>query len=511
MTQDLFSNPALLKTNNKNEKTSKIISANSISSASSANSTSSVKSTNFSQEKKAYSVSEFNLTLANLLTDKFPSVWVYGEVINFANIKGHWYFSLRDKNSQINCLMFSSRNLFLPKPITNGLFIYVKASANLYSAKGSLQLVVEGIKLENEGDILKNIEELKQKLIKEGIFNKPKKHLPTYAKNIALVTSAQGSVIHDIRQVFEKSWRLTNLFVFDVGVQGASAVDEISRAFAQINSTYEKYDLIVLARGGGSNTDLAIFNDEKIIRAIFSAKLPVISAIGHATDTSLADLIADYSATTPTAAAEKICENFLELKNHFVFLQNRLAIAMQAQLNLKKSELQKTLEKIKLIGKLKISRIDFSLQKRQILKNQLEKNLIKKEQKFNQLKAKLQNLQLKRHCLFLENRLDLLKSKLQKESPLSAIHFLQAKTQTLHKQIVNGALEKQTASENKFFNLATKLDAVSPLKVLNRGFALITDANSNQLIKDADTLNPNQPLKIQLAKGTIQATFVGKI
>ncbi|HPD02053.1 MAG: exodeoxyribonuclease VII large subunit [Christensenellales bacterium] len=272
------------------------------------------------QEKNYISVSELNAAIKTVLLHTMErSILVFGEVSGFKISGGHAYFTLKDKSSQISCVCFSCSRTYIPK---DGESVICEGAVDYWEKGGRLSFSVKSIEAVGKGILYLEFERLKAKLLGEGLFDaEKKKPIPAFAKNILVVTSKTGAVIRDIVTTVRRKNPVVNIVVKDVKVQGATAAAEICEALKKVDKL--GYDVIIIARGGGSLEDLAPFYDENLVRVIFAMKTPVISAVGHETDFSLCDLVADARAATPTAAAELAAYDYYALINNVSALLNR--------------------------------------------------------------------------------------------------------------------------------------------------------------------------------------------
>lgn len=280
---------------------------------------------------KFLSVSELNAQLKSVIKEHFPSVFVEGEICNLTKHQsGHCYFSLKDDDSTIRCVLFKGTRTRLKIDIENTQKVQITGEISLYEKRGEYQIICSNIA--QCGTDANALEKLKQKLKAEGLFDsKHKKPLPKFPHKIALITSKSGAALHDILFVANKRWNLIELSIFDTLVQGENAKFQIAESIALADNG--KFDIIVLARGGGSLEDLWAFNEEIVARAIFKAKTPIVSAIGHEIDFLLSDLVADIRAPTPSAAMELILPDKSEWLLKLVELQNELDSAYLAQIS----------------------------------------------------------------------------------------------------------------------------------------------------------------------------------
>jgi len=262
-----------------------------------------------------YTVSQLNLQVKSLLEEAFPFVWVEGEISNFAAPRsGHWYFSLKDAGAQVRCAMFRGQQRKLPFTPKDGAHILIKARVSLYENRGDFQLIVEDMEERGEGKLQRAYELLKKKLEAAGLFEEShKKPLPPYPKQIGIITSSTGAALHDVLTVLKRRYPLAPIILYPTLVQGSTAAAHIVHAIQTANQRGE-CDVLILTRGGGSLEDLWPFNEEAVAHAIYHSQLPIISAIGHEVDFTIADFVADKRAPTPSAAAEMAVPSTPELE-----------------------------------------------------------------------------------------------------------------------------------------------------------------------------------------------------
>lgn len=291
-----------------------------------------------------YTVSALNHMVQDLLEDAFLPVWIEGEISNFAcPSSGHWYFSLKDQGAQVRCALFNGKQRFkgLLQP-KDGLHVLVRAKISLYPVRGEFQLIIEHLELAGEGALRQAFEQLKKRLAEEGLFSeKYKKTLPAFPKTLGVITSATGAVLRDISVILKKRFSALKIIVYPCRVQGQTAATEIAAQIAQANQRQE-CDVLILARGGGSLEDLWPFNEEIVARAIFASQLPLISAVGHETDFTIADFVADCRAATPSMAAQIVSPNSEE----YVALLGNLAQRLTQSLLQKTQHAQQILEHV---------------------------------------------------------------------------------------------------------------------------------------------------------------------
>ena len=278
-----------------------------------------------SAEIKIFSITEINKLVKQLLQDNFPTIWVKGEISNFTEASsGHWYFSLKDDNAQVRCTMFKGQNnevKWIPK---NGDMIEAQCKIGLYEQRGDYQLNISSLQQAGLGKLFEEFNLLKQKLDKEGLFDdRHKKTLPSFPNSIGVITSPDAAVLRDIITTLERRNKSLEIIIYPTPVQGQAAPEGIIDAIKIANERNE-VDVLILCRGGGSIEDLWSFNDELVARQIFSSKLPIISGVGHQTDITISDFIADIRAATPTAAAEIVSSSHEELLGNLEYFESNL-------------------------------------------------------------------------------------------------------------------------------------------------------------------------------------------
>jgi len=283
-----------------------------------------------SDEPKIFSVSEINRLVKKVLIDSFDLVWIKGEISNFTKASsGHWYFTIKDNTSQVRCTMFRGKNNFVNWDVKDGDLVEIHCDIGLYEARGEYQLNVNKIQKSGLGELFEAFQLLKTKLEKEGLFDeKNKKSIPDSIKTIGVISSESGAVIKDIISTINRRNRYINIIIYPTQVQGPASIENIISAIQSANIRNE-VDVLIIARGGGSIEDLWSFNDEKVVRAIASSNIATISAVGHETDFTIADFIADLRAPTPTAAAEMVSSELSLFFENLTSFQEDLFQIMQ--------------------------------------------------------------------------------------------------------------------------------------------------------------------------------------
>lgn len=294
-------------------------------------------------ERRVYGISELAEILRGLLEDSLPSVWVQGELSNFRNPSGHWYFTLKDERAQIRCAMFKNQNYLVRPAPRDGDAVLIRGRVTFYPRGGDAQLVVEHLEPAGEGALLRAFEQLKAKLLAEGLFDEAlKRPVPEVPKGIGIITSPTGAALQDILSTLRRRYPLGAAYLYAVPVQGDAACPSIVRALAEL-PRLAPVDVIILARGGGSLEDLWCFNNEALARAIRACAVPVVTGIGHEVDFTIADFAADLRAPTPTGAAERVSPNLAEWVERLDRLEMSLGVLLQDRLH----ETDETLQRLR--------------------------------------------------------------------------------------------------------------------------------------------------------------------
>ena len=433
-----------------------------------------------------YTVSDF-LSLCNkTIENNIPTCWLQGEISNLSRpTSGHWYFSLKDSRGQIRCALFrlNQRNIkFNPE---NGLEVLVRAAPTLYEARGDFQLIIQHVEPVGVGNLQLAFEQLKTKLKDEGLFDvQYKKPLPAEVNTIGVISSSNGAVIRDIIKVLNKRYPFAEVLLFDTVVQGEGSAEKIAYAIAAADQS-KQCDVLIVARGGGSLEDLWAFNEEVLARAIFAAKTPIISAVGHETDTTIADFVADIRAPTPSAAAMLATPDRLELLNKLNKLNNNLTRLSQQVLERYQSQLQQlSLSTPNLTRQLNLfaQRLDgLNTHLNYQMKSLVSLNQSKISTLFEQLKqyspsAKISHNQQLNYLAKTQLKQSIQRLVIQHKNTLNGLH------ERLEKSI-NNTLDWQ---KNKLSQHALGLNHLSPLNTLSRGYSISTMQDNQVLHLTAD-------------------------
>ena len=429
-----------------------------------------------------YSVSQLNQSVRLMLENQLGAVWLTGEISNFSQpVSGHWYLSLKDENAQVRCAMFRMKNLRVSFRPTNGMQVLVRANVSLYEPRGDYQLIIESMHLAGEGLLMQQFEALKLKLAAEGLFAQHlKKNLPHFSKAVGIITSKTGAALQDILHILQRRDPSLKIIIYPTAVQGKDAATDIAQMIELANQRQE-VDVLIVGRGGGSLEDLWCFNEEMVARAIFHSHLPVISAVGHETDVTIADFVADVRAPTPSAAAELVSRNQTELLQQLQYRRQRLEIALDRLFAEKQQKLK-----------------HLSLR----LHNQHPQAQLRiQQQLITQLSHRLQQT-LRHHWQKTAENLTALSIRLYKNPlPLRLQQYEQQLAQlkvrlNSHMNLTLSLQQKQLA------HLCGKLDSLSPLKVLARGYS-ITQNQQNFTIRSLKDVNVGEHIKTRLTDGNI--------
>lgn len=429
-------------------------------------------------------VSQLNHQIRNLLEYDVGKVHVEGEISNLSKpSSGHFYFTLKDKNAQLRSVFFKNRHNKSSPLLSDGQHIVASGTLSLYEARGDFQLIVDSISEAGLGQLYQQFEQLKKKLESEGLFRKElKKPLPAFPGCIAVITSATGAAIRDILTTLNRRYPIAKVMIYPCDVQGNQAPRQLTQAVYKATKDHQA-DVILLARGGGSIEDLWAFNDEQLARAIAACPIPVVSGVGHETDFTIADFVADLRAATPTAAAEAVSPDRLELINLFNKLHQQLFNSIQRKIQNDQRRLQHQEQKIASPGKLILSywqTLDY-----------LDKHLNSSLRKI---------LALKTHQLHLNH------SKLQARNPGNQVKQDQYRLKHLYHQLLLLIKERLHHHQSQLTNQSKTLHAVSPLATLDRGYAIASC--KDQILFSPEQVNIGDNIDLRLSKGHLKCQVI---
>ena len=431
-----------------------------------------------------FTVSRLNTTVRKLLEMEMGQVWLSAEISNFSQpSSGHWYFTLKDDGAQVRCAMFRNSNRRVNFRPQNGQQVLVRASITLYEPRGDYQLIAESMQPAGDGLLQQQFEQLKQRLTAEGLFDQSHKQpLPDPARQVGVITSASGAALHDVLRILHRRDPSLPVVIYPTQVQGVEAPASIVRAIELANERAE-CDVLIVGRGGGSLEDLWCFNDERVARAIFASRIPVVSAVGHETDVTIADFVADLRAPTPSAAAELVSRNQIELLRQLQSQQQRLEMAMDYYL----AQQQRTFTRLQHRLQQQHPQLRLSRQQNALLalRRRLDDAM---QQRMRQAGRQQERA---------EQRLQAIRPELRVEKSRQQLQQWQYRLQQAMQQQLNG-------HKQHFGNLTAQLEGVSPLATLARGFS-VTTAADGQVVKKAKQLSPGDTLKTRLDDGWVES------
>ena len=439
---------------------------------------------NLAPERKVWSVADLTARISNVLAVQFSNLWVEGEVSNcHAAQSGHIYFTLKDAKAQIKCVCFRSQAMRLKFRPEDGLKLIVRGSISVYEPRGEYQIYVEHIEPSGVGGLQVAFEQLKKRLQEEGLFDEArKKPLPVLPRCIGVVTSPTGAAVRDIIRILRRRFHNAHLIVYPVRVQGDGAAQEIVAALNYFDRV-QTVEVILLARGGGSIEDLWAFNEEIVARAIAECTIPIVSGVGHESDFTIADFVADVRASTPSAAAEIVVRSRQEFDRHLLELEIKISRQMRYLL----LEWRHRLKELATHGGFR----------------RLEDLLRRHRQQTDELAAGL--------VAALDGRLEILRHRFTIAETRIASFDLRARIRALGIRLVQRSSELAMRME-RFFSgkiqslerLNVQLEERSPLRVLDRGYAICTDADGN-VLSAAGQVALGAEINVQLARGRLGA------
>ena len=388
-------------------------------------------------DERVLTVSELTAAVKELLEASFPSVWVGGEVSDFARPRsGHCYLTLKDDQAQLRAVIWRSTAARVRFDLHDGLEVICRGRIEVYAPRGTYQLIVEQIQPKGIGALELALRQLREKLAREGLFDPARKRpLPRFMRQIAVVTSPTGAAIRDFLEVLRGRWRGADVLIAPVRVQGEGAAQEIAAAVATLGRMAQPPDCIVVTRGGGSLEDLWAFNEEAVVRAIFASPVPVVSAIGHEIDVTLSDLVADVRALTPSEAAMLVAPAAEEIAAGLRHVHKRITAALRNRAAAARSRLD-------------------ALARHRVLRR-----------------------------------------------PLERVHDLARRLDELEARSVRAIRHRATAARQRAQSIAARLESLSPLAVLGRGYSVTRRTSDGQVIRDAAELNPGERITTRFAHG----------
>lgn len=411
-----------------------------------------------------FAVSEITAIIKNLLKESFPFVYIKGEISNFKIASsGHAYFSLKDEKAVINCALFRNVLQKIKFKLENGLEVIASGSIGVYEPSGSYNLIVEDIIPEGKGALQLAFEQLKEKLNKEGLFSpEHKKDIPDYPQKIGIITSLQGAALRDILKIINRRFPNVHIQIFPAVVQGKNSAKTIVKGIKVFNKFFP-VDVIILGRGGGSIEDLWSFNEEIVARAIYNSRIPIISAVGHEIDYTIADFVADMRASTPSAAAELVVKNKEDIYRIIEYSQDKILDLLYDFMNTLIIKYDRSFEKFKNISK-------------------------------DILKAKVSQMEL-----LYQRFIQMAGARISNEKN----RFI-----TLFQTYSQACLNRHNMEKTRFETLANKIALLNPFIILKRGYSISYKMPEGIILKDKKQVKVNDKIKIKLFKGEIQGKVI---
>ncbi|MFW5640484.1 MAG: exodeoxyribonuclease VII large subunit [Thermodesulfobacteriota bacterium] len=435
-----------------------------------------------------YTVSELTFQIRECLEEKFPLIWVTGEVSNFRRpASGHFYFTLKDDGAQIASVMFRGQNRRLKCKIEDGMSLTGLGRISVYEPRGSYQLIFEYLEPKGVGELQVAFEQLKSRLAAEGIFDEAcKKPLPFLPNRISVITSRTGAVIHDILKVAQRRFENVPIQVLPVKVQGYGSEMEIVSAIELVNQLRSS-DVIILARGGGSLEDLQAFNSEIVARAVFASEIPVVCGVGHETDFTIADFAADLRAPTPSAAAEMVLPSKTDLHRRHMSASQALIQRMYSSIGMRRKGIQE------------ISRRVVHPRRR------IQNHRLRIDDLTSRLAGRMSGMIHSKR-----ERLDWRVNTICMHMPLSRIHQLRNQLRQCRENLWF-RIRSVCKDENARLKAHTaRLKGLSPDAILSRGYSITFTLPERDIVRDADAVHLGQAVEVNLARGRIQCRVEGK-
>ena len=440
-------------------------------------------------QREILTVSEINQTANDFLNEAFPPLWVVGEISNFREYgtSGHWYFSIKDSESVLSCTMFRLQNNALKFKPKEGDQVILQGKLSIYKKSGRYQMIASKMELAGFGELMRKYELLKNKLNEEGLYQKKlADQIPEISNRVAVVTSAHGAAVKDVVATIQRRAPHVEIIIVPSKVQGDGSAESILSSLKQITDYHAKafVDSVILCRGGGSIEDLWSFNDETLCRYISDYPIPIISGVGHETDFTLCDFVANTRAATPTAAAELVTEGASKLSDYFSYLQDSL-------LRETKQVINKNKEKLLTFKRLLRSP-----------KQRLEEQYLKLDSIFERLVTSQKNNLIKK-----QTSLKLTALALQAESPAARIISESHSLNKLIESLLNGTNNIIFNKKSNFEILKEKLQTLNPNQILNRGYSITFDSAGN-VITDSNNIANGELIETKVQKGSIKSRVI---
>lgn len=443
------------------------------------------------EQSKTWSVSDLTARIKQLFEedDRLVDCWVRGEISNFTHhSKGHMYFTLKDAQSRVKSVMFAGNNRYLKFIPKEGMKIVAHGYVSVFERDGAYQFYVDDMQPDGLGSLFLAFQQLKDKLEQEGLFHPQyKKPIPKYPRVIGVITSPTGAAVRDIITTIRRRYPVADILLHPVIVQGPNAAPSVAEAIETMNELGAA-DVLIVGRGGGSLEELWAFNEEVVVRAIHASMIPVISAVGHETDTTLADYVADMRAPTPTAAAELAVPNLFELRRHLEQLHARLVNALQGQVR----DAQKALTRLETSPV--FTRPTHQIRQWQQTVDNLEDRLL---------------LALTKAAGQRERQLAALETRLIRTSPVERAKRMDQTLQYMVERLEKAAQDQLQRDNNRYERLLDKLDVLSPLAVMRRGYSLAYADGKKRMVKRLNDVQLGDMVNIRLEDGWLDCAVWG--
>ncbi|MCP5424065.1 MAG: exodeoxyribonuclease VII large subunit [Gammaproteobacteria bacterium] len=434
-------------------------------------------------DRDIYTVTRLNREARDLLEIHFPVIWLEGEVSNLSRpASGHWYFSLKDANAQVRCAFFRNRSQYFRGTIANGQRVLVNARVSLYEARGDYQLIVEYLEEAGAGALRQAYDELRRRLEQEGLFAiEHKQALPAFPRCVGVITSPTGAAIRDVLSVLKRRFPALPVLVYPVPVQGEGAAQQIAQAIRTADERQD-CDVLLLVRGGGSLEDLWSFNEEVVVRAIYACHIPIVCGVGHETDVTIADFVADLRAATPSAAAELVSPDRGEWLRKFTVLEQRLTAAIARRLANDRQRLTWLVQAVQ--------------------RRHPGRNLQDRAQRLDELEQRLRQggwIRLERA----RNRAESLAMRVHNQAPGPRIEYLAERRRLLGQRLQSALRYRLERATQRLEAASRTLHAVSPLQTLGRGYAIVRRHDDGTVVQRADQVRTGEQVEALLAEGRL--------
>lgn len=434
-------------------------------------------------ERKIFAVSEITAEIKRALEGLYGDIWVQGEISNFKHhSSGHMYFTLKDERAQIRVAFFRNTNRYLKFRPEDGLEVRARGRISLYEPRGDYQLIVEYLEPVGVGSLQLAFEQLKARLAEEGLFSaEHKKTMPLLPRKIGIVTSPTGAALRDMLRVLERRNASLHILLYPSKVQGAGAAEEIAAGVRYFN-TRSDIDVVIVGRGGGSIEDLWAFNEEALARAIFDSAIPVISAVGHEVDFTISDFVADLRAPTPSAAAELVSGAREDLLATVRSLRGRLGQAVRLEIERRRSALERLA--------------------RNRAFNVAPNKIRELQQRFDEAALRITRA-AQRYATGLRNREQVLRTRLLRTDLRQLVARKRERLSSVVRRSASGIRGLVRGEKSRWELACGRLDALSPLAILDRGYAICRDAGG-RILKETDSLRAGDRVDVRLARGEIE-------